>query len=68
MPPNLPASGPVRSAAAVNAEIRALMKAYGGWLYGEPRARYEALRDEWTAAVAAETREAAVKAEVVKAA
>ncbi|MFJ1667344.1 hypothetical protein ACIOK4_13345 [Streptomyces bottropensis] len=68
MPPTTPASGPVRSAAAVNAEIRALMKAYGGWLYGEPRARYEALRDEWTAAVAAETREAAVKAEVVKAA
>ncbi|MEH0657774.1 hypothetical protein QA860_08505 [Streptomyces stelliscabiei] len=58
----------MRSAAAINAEIRALMKAYGGWLYGEPRARYEALRDEWTAAVAAETREAAVKAEVVKAA
>lgn len=50
MPPTTPASGPVRSAAAVQAEIHALMVATGGWLWGPTRARYQALRDEWVAA------------------
>jgi hypothetical protein len=35
----------------VQAEIRALMEATGGWLWGPTRARYEQLRDEWIAAV-----------------
>jgi hypothetical protein len=38
----------------VNEEIRILVSEAGGWLYGETRRRYEALRDEWTVAVAAE--------------
>jgi hypothetical protein len=38
----------------VNAEIRALVEACGGWLYGPSRARYELLVEEWTVAVAAE--------------
>ena len=45
---------PVRPAAAVNAEIRALVLACGGWLYGESRERYEQLVAEWTVAVQAE--------------
>lgn len=56
--------GPVRPAAVVNAEIRALVQRAGGWLYGETRDRYEVLRDEWTVAVAAER----VRGDVVKAA
>ncbi|MFI9598971.1 hypothetical protein ACIHCX_03650 [Streptomyces sp. NPDC052043] len=51
-PPPLP--GAARSAAAVNEDIRALVTACGGWLYGETRQRYELLRDEWTVAVARE--------------
>jgi len=43
-----------RPAAVVNEEIRALLLATGGWLYGESRARYEVLVAEWTRAVAAE--------------
>ncbi|MFJ9671287.1 hypothetical protein ACIRP5_10935 [Streptomyces sp. NPDC101221] len=43
--------GVSRSAAAVDAEIRALLEATGGWLWGPTRARYEELRDEWVAAV-----------------
>ncbi|WP_409468411.1 hypothetical protein [Streptomyces sp. HC307] len=54
MPPSPPSCGRVRSAAAVNEEIRALVEACGGWLYGETRARYEQLVAEWAAAVAAE--------------
>ncbi|MCX4816799.1 hypothetical protein OG601_47635 [Streptomyces sp. NBC_01239] len=54
MPPTPPTSGPLRPAAVVNEEIRALVTRAGGWLYGETRQRYEVLRDEWTAAVAAE--------------
>lgn len=50
----LPCPGPVRSAAAVNEDIRALVTGHGGWLYGEARERYEALRDEWTVACARE--------------
>jgi hypothetical protein len=38
----------------VNEEIRTLLLATGGWLYGESRARYEVLVAEWTRAVAAE--------------
>jgi hypothetical protein len=38
----------------VNEDIRALVAASGGWLYGESRERYELLRDEWTVAVARE--------------
>ena len=46
--------GAVRPAAVVNEEIRALVLACGGWLYGESRQRYEQLVAEWTLAVAAE--------------
>ncbi|MDX2759153.1 hypothetical protein PV729_45075 [Streptomyces europaeiscabiei] len=59
MPPNLPASGPVRSAAAVNAEIRQLMVRSGGYLRAEDRPVYERLRAEWAEAVRAEVVEAA---------
>jgi hypothetical protein len=38
----------------VNTEIRALVEACGGWLYGASRARYEVLVAEWTVATAAE--------------
>ncbi|WP_435885158.1 hypothetical protein [Streptomyces tauricus] len=38
----------------MNEEIRALLLATGGWLYGETRARYERLRAEWAEAVRAE--------------
>lgn len=51
-PPFAPAGA--RPAAAVNEEIRTLLLATGGWLYGESRARYEVLVTEWTRAVAAE--------------
>lgn len=65
MPPT-PPPGPVcacpRPAAVVNAEIRALVLACGGWLYGETRERYEQLRTEWTVATARE------RCEVVEAA
>ncbi len=54
MPPAPSAPGSARTAAAVNEEIRELLLACGGWLYGETRARYEELRDEWAAAVRAE--------------
>lgn len=54
MPPTPPTPGPLRPAAVVNEEIRALVARAGGWLYGETRHRYEVLRDEWTVAVAAE--------------
>ncbi|MFM9636010.1 hypothetical protein [Streptomyces turgidiscabies] len=53
MPPT-PPRGSVRSAAAVNEEIRALVIGAGGWLYGETRERYIALREEWTVVTAAE--------------
>ena len=58
MPPSPPVTGsarpPVRPAAVVNAEIRALVERAGGWLYGPSRERYEVLRAEWTVATAAE--------------
>jgi hypothetical protein len=59
MPPTTPASGPVRSAAVVNAEIRALMLDAGGYLRAEDRPAYERLREEWAEAVRAEVVEAA---------
>lgn len=56
MSPDSPVSGSVRSSAVVNAEIRALVVAHGGWLYGDARASYERLVEEWTRAVAVERR------------
>jgi hypothetical protein len=46
--------GPVRPAAVVNEEIRALVEKAGGWLYGQSRQRYEQLLAEWMVADAAE--------------
>lgn len=43
--------GSARSAAVVQADIRALLDETGGWLWGPTRERYEQLRDEWVAAV-----------------
>ncbi|MEV5011829.1 MULTISPECIES: hypothetical protein [unclassified Streptomyces] len=54
MSPDVHVPGPVRSAAVVNEDIRALVTACGGWLYGETRARYERLVAEWTVARARE--------------
>lgn len=51
MPSSPPPSGAARSAAAVQAEIHALMQETGGWLWGPTRERYEQLRDEWVQAV-----------------
>jgi len=59
MPPSPPPNGRLRSAAVVQAEIRALMQETGGWLWGPTRERYERLRDEWVAAVRAEMTTAA---------
>jgi len=59
MPTTPPAEGAARSAAAVDAEIRALLLATGGWLWGPTRERYEALRDEWVQAVREEMATAA---------
>jgi polyhydroxyalkanoate synthesis regulator phasin len=49
----------VRSAAVVQADIRALMRETGGWLWGPTRERYEQLRDEWVEAVRGEMTTAA---------
>ena len=54
MSPDSPSPGSARSAAAVNEEIRALVIACGGWLYGATRKRYEQLVEEWADAVRAE--------------
>ena len=59
MPPTTPASGPVRSAAAVNAEIRALWRDPSVRLTDVQRAAYERLCVEWAAAKRAEVVEAA---------
>jgi hypothetical protein len=59
MSPTPASPGSVRSAAAVNEDIRALVSACGGWLYGETRAEYERLVEEWAAAMRAEVVEAA---------
>lgn len=57
--PSTPDRGSVRPAAVVNEEIRTLVTACGGWLYGETRQRYQALRDEWATAMRDEVAEAA---------
>ncbi|MCW7941712.1 hypothetical protein AAW14_06670 [Streptomyces hygroscopicus] len=49
-----PPQGRVRPSDVVNDDIRRLVVAAGGWLYGETRERYELLVAEWTVAVAAE--------------
>lgn len=54
-----PGPGAARSAAVVDAEIRALLVATGGWLWGPTRERYERLRDEWVQAVREEMATAA---------
>lgn len=59
MPPTLPASGPVRSAAAINAEIRRLWRDPSVRLSDEQRREYERLCVEWAAARRAEVVEAA---------
>lgn len=59
MSPSPSPSGPPRSAAAVDEEIRALMAETGTWLWGPTRERYEALRDEWVQAVREEITTAA---------
>ncbi|WP_319649032.1 hypothetical protein [Streptomyces scabiei] len=48
----------------MNEDIRALVIAAGGWLYGETRERYEVLVAEWAVATAAER----ARGDVVKAA
>ncbi|WP_190098722.1 hypothetical protein [Streptomyces griseoflavus] len=58
MSPNSLAQGSARPSVVVDAEIRALLVATGGWLWGPTRERYERLRDEWVQAV----REEIVKA------
>ncbi|MFJ8871109.1 hypothetical protein ACIRD6_35820 [Streptomyces sp. NPDC102473] len=55
--PAVPAS--VRSAAAVNEEIRALWQRSGGVLTPEGQREYERLLVEWAAAVRADVVEAA---------
>jgi hypothetical protein len=62
MPSSPSALGGVRSAAVVNEEIRRLVQAAQGRLYGDARVRYAELVAEWTVAVAAE------RADVVEAA
>ncbi|WP_282790965.1 hypothetical protein [Streptomyces sp. CC224B] len=49
----------MRSAEVVDAEIRALLLATGGWLWGPTRERYERLRAEWVEAQRLEVAEAA---------
>ncbi|WP_309029335.1 hypothetical protein [Streptomyces alfalfae] len=55
MIPTPPAHGSARSAAVVNEEIRELLAATGGWLYGQTRDRYEVLVAEWMAVSRAES-------------
>lgn len=60
MPPPLPVSGPVRSSAAVNEDIRALLVAsWGRPFTDEERAAYGLLLEEWATAVQAEVVKAA---------
>lgn len=54
-----PSPGSVRSAAVVNAEIRALWRDPSARLTGEQRRAYERLLEEWAAAVRAEIVKAA---------
>ncbi|MER6088123.1 hypothetical protein [Streptomyces bluensis] len=46
----------------MSTEIRELVTACGGWLYGAARVRYAELVEEWTVAVAAERRIEVVEA------
>nr|WP_097250738.1 hypothetical protein [Streptomyces sp. 1222.2] len=59
MPPSPRPAGPARSAAAVNAEIRALWRDPSVRLSDEQRREYERLCVEWAAAKRAEVVEAA---------
>ncbi|MFJ2832310.1 hypothetical protein ACIPC1_32925 [Streptomyces sp. NPDC087263] len=59
MSPNFVASGSVRSAAAVNEQIRALWMRAGGSLSAQERAEYELLVVEWAKAIRGEITEAA---------
>ncbi|KAA0940713.1 MULTISPECIES: hypothetical protein [Streptomyces] len=59
MSPNSPSPGSVRSAAALNEQIRALWIRAGGHLSPQERAEYELLVVEWAAAVRDEIVEAA---------
>ncbi|TLS44050.1 hypothetical protein FE633_22440 [Streptomyces montanus] len=59
MSPNSLTPGSVRSAAAVNEQIRALWIRSGGMLSAQERAEYELLVVEWAAAVRDEVIEAA---------
>lgn len=58
MPPT-PDRGSVRSAAALNEEIRALLARAGGTLTAEQKQAYDGLVAEWAAAVRDEVTEAA---------
>lgn len=59
MSPDHLTSGSVRSAAALNEQIRALWIRAGGFLSAQDRAEYELLVVEWAAAVRDEIVEAA---------
>ena len=59
MSPHSLGPGSVRSAAAVNEEIRALWLRAGGSLSAQERAEYELLVVEWAAAIRGEIIEAA---------
>ncbi|MEV7346006.1 hypothetical protein [Streptomyces sp. NPDC093544] len=59
MSPNFVHSGSVRSAAAVNEQIRALWMRAGGSLSAQERAEYELLVVEWAKAIRGEIIEAA---------
>ncbi|WP_326724508.1 MULTISPECIES: hypothetical protein [unclassified Streptomyces] len=59
MSPDFVPSGSVRSAAAVNEQIRALWMRAGGSLSAQERAEYELLVVEWAKAIRGEIIEAA---------
>ncbi|OON77361.1 hypothetical protein [Streptomyces tsukubensis] len=59
MSPNPLTPGPVRSASAVNEQIRSLWLRAGGHLTTDQRVEYERLVTEWAAAVRAEVVRAA---------
>ncbi|MBQ0854111.1 hypothetical protein ACFU9Y_13765 [Streptomyces sp. NPDC057621] len=59
MSTNSPTPGSVRSAAALNEQIRALWIRSGGYLSAQERIEYELLVVQWAAAVQEEIVEAA---------
>ncbi|GGL88201.1 hypothetical protein GCM10010129_35000 [Streptomyces fumigatiscleroticus] len=59
MSPESVTSGPVRTAAELNEQIRALWRRAGGFLSAQDRAQYETLVIEWAAAIRGEVIEAA---------